>query len=182
MVKSIACAFVGFLLAGAVSSAQAEEAKTLPLPQFGAIPDIPGAVNRPDPALTYKLVFDVEAYSPSSEVHPALKRIARYVNTFAQNGVPVQKRQWAVVIHGPATPMVMNDAAYAGRTGAASNPNTEVLKQLKAQGVEFHVCGQSTKGQNITREMMAPEVTVDLASSTSLFNFQTRGYILVPEL
>jgi intracellular sulfur oxidation DsrE/DsrF family protein len=158
----------------------AQSASGLPLPQYGTIPDIPGAVNRPDPALTYKLVYDATAGSRTTEVHPVLLSLARMLNTMAQHGVPAERRHFAVVFHGPATAVVMNDEAFARRTGAAANPNTRILKELKAAGVELHVCGQAAKGMNITREMIAPEITLDLAGGLSLINFQTRGYVLVP--
>lgn len=158
------------------------QAPALPLPEYGVTPDVAGAANRPDPALTYKLVFDITRAAPGFDTkNPGLVGLARYINTLAQHGVAPDHRQIAVVLHGPATDVIMTDAAYATRTGAKANPNTQLIRDLKAAGVDLHVCGQAARGRNISREMAVPEVIRDLSGNISLINFQVRGYVLVGE-
>lgn len=151
------------------------------LAQLGSFPDIPGAVNRPDPTLDYKIVFDAVSGPKNGEIHPVLVNVTRILNTFSQHGVPAKKRKWVVVLRGPATATVMTDQAFAMRTGAKANPNTAVIKALMTEGVSFHVCGLAARDLNITADMIVPEATVDLHGTVSLINFQTRGYVLIGE-
>lgn len=167
------------LICGPISSIAHAQNQPLVMPQYGAWPDVPGGANRPDPALTYKVAFKVTGGGPASQPNPGLLVVARYVNTLAQHGVPADHRNIAVVIYGPATPAVLTDAAYAQRTGVKANPNTKLIRDLKAAGVDIHVCGQAAQGSNITREMQAPEITRDLSGTISLINYQTRGYVMV---
>ena len=165
----IVCSTAGFT--------QSAGSPALPLPEYGTTQDIAGAANRPDPSLNYKVVFDVVNSSGTKEKNGQLVGVARYVNPLAQHGVPANRRNIAVVIHGPATSLIMTDSAFATRTGAASNPNTQLVRELKAAGVDIRVCGQAARGMNITREMTMPEITTDLSGGISLINFQTRGYV-----
>jgi intracellular sulfur oxidation DsrE/DsrF family protein len=172
-----AACLAGLIVFGAPAFAQGARSPALPLPEYGTTQDVPGAANRPDPSLSYKVVFDVTNSSGTKEKNSQLVAVARYLNTLAQHGVPADRRNIAVVIHGPATSLIMNDGAFATRTGAASNPNTQLVRDLKAAGVDIHVCGQAARGMNITREMTMPEITTDLSGGISLINFQTRGYV-----
>ena len=163
----------------AFGSAAVAQTTPLPLPEYGTMTDIPGAANRPDPALNYKLVFDVTRGSGSTAKHPDLIGVARLINTFAQHDVPVSHRNFVIVIHGPATAIVMTDTAFAVRTGAKANPNTQLIRDLRKAGVKIHVCGQAARGMNISQDMQMPEITQDLSGGISLINFQTRGYVRV---
>jgi len=173
---------LGLFAIAATAGTALAQAPALPLPEYGVIQDVVGAENRPDPSLTYKLVFDITRGAPGFDAkNPGLVGLARYINTLAQHGVGPAQRQIAVVLHGPATSVIMTDAAYAQRTGAKANPNTQLIRDLKAAGVDLHVCGQAARGLNITREMAMPEVIRDLAGNVSLINFQVRGHVLVAE-
>jgi intracellular sulfur oxidation DsrE/DsrF family protein len=177
--KLAAAAFVASLALSGLAHAQSTSTPTHPLlmPSYGAWPDVPGAANRPDPALDYKVVFPLTAGGPASKPNAGLEMVARYANTLAQHGVPADHRHIAVVMWGPITPVILTDAAYAQRTGVKANPNTQLLKDLKAMGVDVHVCGQAAQGQNITRDMQSPDVTRDLSGTISMINYQVRGYI-----
>lgn len=156
-------------------------APPLPLPEYGATPDITGAENRPDGSLDYRVVFDITQTSQLTEENAGLVRVARFVNTLAQHGVPPDKRHIAVVIHGPATKSVMTDAAFAQRTGASNNPSTTLIRALKKAGVDLHVCGQAARGMHINTDMIMPEVTADLSATFSLIHYQMRDYVLVSD-
>jgi intracellular sulfur oxidation DsrE/DsrF family protein len=178
--KLAAAAFVASLALSGLAHAQSTSTPTHPMlmPSYGAWPDVPGAANRPDPTLDYKVVFPLTTTGPASKPDPGLEMVARYVNTLAQHGVPAEHRHIAVVIWGPPTNAILTDAAYAQRTGVKANPSTQVLHDLKAMGVEVHVCGQAAQGRNITREMQSPDVIRDLSGTISMINFQTRGYVV----
>lgn len=179
---SIQSVFAGVAMLVAIcppAFGQSVAGTALPLPEYATTPDIPGAANRPDPSLTYNVVYDVTESSGNRERNRALLGVARLVNTLAQHGVPASRRNIAVVIHGPATSLIMNDAAFARRTGEAANPNTQLVRDLSDAGVSIHVCGQAARGMNITRDMIMPEITLDLSGGMSLINYQTRGYVKV---
>ncbi len=179
VVKSALVCLAVAVLASTTAWAQPAPNSPLPMPAYGATGDIAGAANRPDPALIYKVVFDVTASSGTREKNQTLVGVARFVNTLAQHGVPMNHRNIAVVIHGPATTLIMRDADFKTRTGAAANPNTQLVKDLTAAGVEIHVCGHAAQGMNISPEMQMSEVIRDLSAGMSLINFQTRGYVKV---
>lgn len=51
------------------------------IPGFGAIVVVPGAAERPDPKLCYRVLFNVtKAASSPDQVNPSLEKVARFVN------------------------------------------------------------------------------------------------------
>jgi len=61
-------AAAGMLLA---SPLQAAEPGVSPVPHFGSVVSLPSAANQPDPALVYRVVFDIDAATgDKSAPHP----------------------------------------------------------------------------------------------------------------
>jgi len=167
---------------GAVSPASAQGTAAAPVPGQGVLRDVPGAAQRPDPNLDYRVVFDIAAGAKSPDAaHPGLVRVARFVNTLAQAGVPADRRQVAVVLHNDAAEVILTDTAYAARHGGRRNASLPLLEALRAGGVDLRVCGQSVLGRNLPRESISPAVTVDLSATMTLVNLQLTGYVLVAE-
>ena len=50
----------------------------------------------------YKAVFDIAQDPVPGSVNRNLVSVARYLNMHARNGVPVEKMNLAIVLHGPA--------------------------------------------------------------------------------
>ena len=88
---------------------------------YGTISPMPDAKERPDRALRYRVLFSVtKAAASSDQANPNLEKVARFLNLLGANGVRPAPGDVAVVIHGPATSLVVSDAAYAERTNRLS--------------------------------------------------------------
>lgn len=164
-----------------LSPASAQEADTPAVPGQGAIVRAPDAANQPDPAIRYRVVFDItKAPADAAEPNPGLVKMARFLNLLATRDIHPQPGDVVGVIHGPATPLVMNEAAY--RTAfEVDNPNLSVIGALKRAGAQVHVCSQALHGHKIAADSVAPEVTVDLAAITTLATLQLQGFALIPD-
>ncbi|MEO6250748.1 MAG: DsrE family protein [Luteimonas sp.] len=157
----------------------------MPVPGYGIPFDTKGAVERPDPAVRYRVVFNAtRAASTSGSVLPALERAARLLNLFAQEGVHVQAGDVVIVVSGPATSGVLTDAAYARHVDdpqVLANPNLPLIDALRKAGAVVSVCSQALQGQKINTADVTPAVRRDVSAMTTLANLQLRGYALIPE-
>jgi intracellular sulfur oxidation DsrE/DsrF family protein len=155
-------------------------AQSLPVPSVPAARDVPGAKELPDPNVTYKVVFDARAVpSDVDDVNPVLTATARYLNTLAKYGVPPEHRKLAVVIHGPATAMIVDNETFKMRNGGHDNANIGLIRELSNAGVKFHVCGQAVLGRKIDPKTIMPEIELDLWALTTLMNLEMDGYVHV---
>lgn len=146
---------------------------------YGGIFEIPYAEERPDPSLDYKIVIEVEQESE----HPdslswALNNVARLVNLHVMGGVPKEKLDVVMVIHGGATYNVMENLAYMKKY-KTNNPNLMLFKELSDAGVKIFVCGQSLINRKVDGKKMVPEVKVATSMLTTLTTYQLRGYALL---
>jgi len=166
------------LLAAASGAALAQQ---LPVPSAGLPGYVTGAREVPDPGLVYKVVFAVSSAAPADKVDPSLARVARYLNTLAEYGVPPLRRQLAIVLDGAATQLALKDAAYAARNHGHPNPDAALLAALKQAGVEVRVGAQTLLEQHIAPRDLLPAVQVDLWSLSTLANLQLHGYVAIGE-
>ncbi len=130
--------------------------------------------------MTYRVAFEVaQAASSGEELNPGLNTVARFLNMHTQAGVPLDQLQVAVVVHGPAGKDLLDDSAYRDRLGS-NNPNTRLLHELAAAGVELILCGQTAASRGLPRDGLAEPVTVALSAMTALVVLQERGYHVNP--
>ena len=144
----------------------------------GYVP-IANAAVAPDPARTYRAIFDAaHAAARPSEILPALNIAGVFLNGFRETGVPDQNVLVAVVFHGGALDAILDDEHYRAkhRTG---NPNLTVLDQLRKAGVDLLVCGQSLAAENIEPGVVSPLVRIASSASIVLTDYQNRGYALL---
>jgi intracellular sulfur oxidation DsrE/DsrF family protein len=142
--------------------------------RYGGIVRVPDAVE--SPRLGIKIVFDITADSKPDELNKGLESVARYLNLHAEAGFQPADVKLAFVLHGAATKAALNNAAYAKLTAANSNPNLELIHDLKACGVEVFVCGQSLARNKLTPAEVADDVTVAVSAMTVNANKQQDGY------
>ena len=148
---------------------------------YGGIKPLPEAANQPSVKAEHKAVFDVtKAAKSPDQLNPGLERVARAVNVFASAGVPAEKLDFVVVVHGPATPGILNDAQYEKQFGQA-NPNTALIAALRKAGVTLHVCGQALAKHAFDQSWVNNEVDVALSALSDLVIFPSRGYAVVPQ-
>jgi intracellular sulfur oxidation DsrE/DsrF family protein len=166
------------LALGTASTGYAQSDHAMPIPHVGAEFDVPGAIEMPDPNIEYKVVFDIVGVPDDpSELNPRLVNVARFINTLAKNGVPEKNRQLAIVLHRASTENALRNDAYKARHDGHDNPNIELIRQLKAQGVDIRQCGQALIAREIDPADLLPEVQLDYWALTTLLRFQYDGYI-----
>ena len=179
-------AFATFLLAATMltggTSLAAQDNLVYPvIPGFGGIVAVPSAAERPDPKLRYRVLFNVsKAASSPDKVNPSLEKVARFVNLLGADKVH-PAGDIAVIIHGPATPLVLQNAPYAARMKVAANPNAALIAALQKAGVSIRVCSQAMVGNEIMPNQVASGVEIDDSALTTLANLQIRGYALIPD-
>lgn len=148
----------------------------------GAIAPLTGDETRADPALRYRLVFNVtKAAAAPDKVNPSLDKVARLLNLLGRDAIRPAAGDIVVIVHGAATPIVASSAVYEAKTKAKLNPNLELIKKLRDAGVTVAVCSQALHANRITAKDLAPGVRVDLSAMTTLAALQLRGWALIPD-
>lgn len=160
----------------AILGAATARAERLPVPSAGLPGFIAGMKEVPDPGTDYRLLFDLQAAPPAHGPDPRLQSVARYLNALAEYGVPAIHRHLVVLVHGAATPLVLNDAAYAVQAGGHANPSAALIAGMRAAGVQFRVCGQALLARHLTPTQLLPGVEMDLWALSTLANLQLHGY------
>jgi intracellular sulfur oxidation DsrE/DsrF family protein len=154
-----------------------------PIFRFPQVARYGGIVRTPDaaepPRRGAKIVFDITADGKPEEVNKGLESVARYLNLNAEAGLMPADVKLALVLHGGATKAALGDAAYAKHTAAKQNPNLDLIRELKACGVEVFVCGQSLARNNFAADDVTDEVSVAVSAMTVNANKQLDGYAWV---
>jgi intracellular sulfur oxidation DsrE/DsrF family protein len=156
-----------------------QQSGSLPVPGVEPARDVPNAHERPDPTVTYKVLFDFAAPMKPTEKYAALDAVARYVNTLAKYGVPKDHRKIAIVFHQGSTDIVMNNDAFKARYEGHDNPNIAMIRSLKQAGVDLHVCGQAVLARKIEPSTIQPEIQLDLWALTTIVNLEQQGYVRI---
>lgn len=173
---------LGLLVAAILSlPAQADDFWQNPaIKDGGQMHPLPHAAIQPDRNQTYKTLFSVtKGASDPKDVNDALDHVARAVNVFASAGVPLDHLKFVVIVHGPALPLVLDNASYQKRF-KVDNPNIKLIQELKAAGVEFAVCGQALAAMKYDVSEVNPDVKVALSALSTMIIYQQQGYALVP--
>ena len=158
-----------------VTAAQAES--DLPIPGIPAGRDVPNAHLSPDPNVEYKVMFDLTMTDEDlSDPYPMLRPIAVYINSLAKFGVPEKNRKIAVVLHQGSGLIGLTNEAFKARHNGQDNPNIEMIRQLAAAGVTFHLCGQGMVARELTKDDLLPEIQVDYWALTTIIELQRQGY------
>lgn len=152
------------------------------IPDYGVFNVVPDPYQKPDPALRYKVVFDVsQAARTPGTVHQGLERVARMVNLLNHYGVKLQPGDIVITLHGQAAKTVLTPAAFAKRNNGAANPDADLLKQLAAAGISIRLCGQSMMAAGFAADELNPVVKVDVAAITTMATLQLQGYALIQD-
>ncbi len=158
----------------------AQSAQALPIPSVDAATDFPNEHEMPDPALTYKIVFDIASGSAKvDDVNQGLTVISRYFNTLAKGRVPADHRKFVVVFHQGGTDIALNNAAYKAVKDGHDNPNIALIHSMKQAGIDFRVCGQGVIARKIDVDTINPDIKVDQWAMTTITTLQLRGYVRV---
>ena len=146
----------------------------------GGVYALPAGVDMPAMDVVHRLLIDATtAETTASGTNRHLDAAARAVNLYALAKVPPKNLKVAVVVHGKATPLVLNDARYRQQFGKP-NPDAAVIAQLQRAGVEIFVCGQALSHQGHAVADVRDDVRVALSAMTKLVELQAAGYGLIP--
>lgn len=178
-IRSLGAAVTAVVLVPTVAFAQAP-----PRPDTGPVIDAFGPVyeiDSPDfatPSGPVRAVFDVsEGAARPDEVNRRIESLARFLNMHARAGVPVDRMELALVVHGSAGVELLGDAGYRKRHGV-DNPTLPLLKALMDEGVQVILCGQTQSARGLGRDELAGGVQVALSAMTALVALQERGFRL----
>ena len=185
--KTISALFFSLCLGAGLSPARADEGEVSSTPRMGpVIPDYgpvlpppPGFYNL-NPDTEYKVSIDMGATADfPGDPNVKLVSVARFLNMYAQNGVPRDNISFAVVVHGMAANDLLTDSAYQARFNDP-NPNTALLDQLFAAGVKVYLCSQTAAFRNMAWNEFRPDVTIALSAMGAHVRLQHEGYSLIP--
>lgn len=158
----------------------AQEKKPGPvIADYGAVWDIPNTDYPTDTTKVFKVMFDI-MYSPEEPDirNASIETAARFLNMHARAGVPQENLNVALVVHNKASKDLLTDAAYEKRFGMP-NPNSEMLQQLIASGVEVIFCGQSSLSRNIPIDTTIEGVQLSLSAMTTILQLKDKNYTLI---
>jgi intracellular sulfur oxidation DsrE/DsrF family protein len=135
----------------------------------------------PDPRMRYKLlledVFPIKDSVSAKEVNGGLAEVGRIINLHIASGIPKNKLDIVVVVHGPALFSLYTNPEYHKKYGI-DNPNIAMMDELVKNGVRFIVCGQAMNFLDIKKEELDPRVHISLTAQTVLSGYQLKGYVL----
>ncbi|MEM9326587.1 MAG: DsrE family protein [Bacteroidota bacterium] len=167
-----------FIIISFTSLAQSQKVNPV-IKDFGAIYEIPEATVKPDPNQEYRIVIDVFGGTvDKSLLDRSLNNVARMLNLHAVGGVPPEKMDVVLALHGQSTYSTLDDKTYEERFGNP-NPNAELMKALKSAGVKITVCGQSLIGRNFKPDQLLDEVEVATSMLTTVTHYQNLGYMML---
>lgn len=156
--------------------ALAQETQFPIVEDFGGIYEIKEAIN-PNPNLEYRIAIDLKTLQRDKEsINPGLNNVARMLNLHGLGGVNAENLSVAVIIHGGATDVILDNDAYQKRY-ELDNPNIPLIKALKESGVEIYVCGQSLLSRQYGRDEVNTEVKVALSMLTTFTTYMHNGYV-----
>lgn len=179
---TLALALVALPALAQSALAQPAPAQQRLVPGFGRYSEIADPFEKPDPALRYKVVFDVsQAARTPGEVHQGLERVARMINLLHRHGVKMQPGDIVVTLHGQAAKTALTAPAFAKRYKDEANPSAELITQLTAAGASVRLCGQSMVSAGFARDELNSDVKVDIAAITTMASYQLRGYAVIQD-
>ncbi len=155
-------------------------AADLPITGHNAAREYPGAQLTPDANTEYKVLFDFAMADDNlDDPYPMLPLVARYVNTLANLGVPKENQQIAIVMHQGSGLIGLNNEEFKARHNGKDNPNIDLIRQLHAAGVTFHLCGQGVLANNVDEKDLLDEIQVDYWALTTIIELGRQGYVIL---
>ena len=103
---------------------------------------------------------------------------ANFLRLMDVNGVARTNVKLAIIVHGTATPSLLNNAAYKARTGA-DNASIALLTALHEAGVQIIVCGQALINRNVPRDQLLPFVKVATTATSAHGILAAQGYAVI---
>ena len=171
------------------ASAAAQQSGEALIREIGGTPAVTDPTFRAPANLTYRMAWHVtEAPSEASGIAGGFRSPASFFRLMDANGVPRANVKLAVIVHGTATPSLLNNAAYRARTGA-DNGSLALLTALARDavhamalheaGVQIIVCGQALINRNVPRDQLLPFVQVATTATSAHAVLAAQGYEVI---
>lgn len=145
----------------------------------GVIP-VTNVTEKPDPSMQYKLLMEevipIKDSAAAKEISEGLAEVGRIINLHIASGIPKNKLDVVVVVHGPALYALHTNEVYKKKWGI-DNPNIVLINELMKNGVKFIACGQAMNFFDVKQEEMVPNIKISLTAQTVLSNYQLKGYV-----
>ena len=150
------------------------------IPDYGPVLMPPAGFYSLDSDTHYKVSIDIGKTADfPGDRNLKLMSVARFLNMYAQQGIPPENIEFAVIVHGMAANDLLSDEAYQTRFNDP-NPNTELLDQLQGAGVKIYLCGQTAAFRKIGWDEIRPEVVIALSAMGAHVRLQHEGFTLIP--
>jgi len=147
--------------------------------KYGPVHPLPNAAVQPDKSLKYKVLFDVTTDKTKDNVNDGLSHVARFINVMDSAGVKPDQMDVVVIIHGPATPVVLKNEEYKKKYDK-DNPDRELISELKKANVGVYVCGQALADNKFEHAWVNPDVTIVLSALVFVPTYELKGYGYTP--
>jgi intracellular sulfur oxidation DsrE/DsrF family protein len=90
------------------------------------------------------------------------------------------KGQIAVIFHGDAAYLVLNDESYdINRHITTGNPYKGALNELMEMGVRLELCGATAKGNHWGNANLLPGIKVNVNAMVRVTQLEQQGYTLI---
>ena len=175
-----ALALLALLVAAPLAAQQADMSafKTGPVfEEFGPHAAVEGV--EISPLERFAVAFDL-AKAAEEGRNRGLESAARFINMHVAAGVPEDRIEVAVVVHGAALRDLLTDEARAAKGLGSTNPSGALVRALIDGGVRIIVCGQSAAASGMKRGEFIPGVEMDLSAMTAHAKLQQSGYTVNP--
>ena len=172
---------VALMLAVAAAPAGAQQGAFTPGPVFtkyGMVAPVETDVPLPQ-GMAFKHSLDV-AKSGGEGINRGFDSVARFINMHVRAGMPRDRVQAALVVHGDAAVELTRDAFYGAKNKGRVNPSSALVAAVVAEGVPIYLCGQTAVNQAITRADLLPGVKMALSAMTAHAMLQQQGYSINP--
>ncbi len=137
---------------------------------FGPHAPVEGAGELPS-LTTFSVAFDVTKRADAETRNRGFESAARFINMHVAGGVPADRINIAVVVHGGAVrDLVVGD----------DNGSQTMVRALLDYGVRFIVCGQSAAANGVSADELIEGVEMDLSAMTAHALLQQDGYTVNP--
>ena len=147
--------------------------------EFGPVADVEADMDLPDNAY-FRVAFDAAKGAEDGKLNSTLNGAARFINMHVRAGVPEERIDVAVVVHGGAVLDLLRAEPYAAGKDGAENANAPLVAALVEHGVRIIVCGQSATAQGVANADLLPGVEVALSAMTAHALLQQQGYTVNP--
>ncbi|MGC1205192.1 MAG: DsrE family protein [Flavobacteriaceae bacterium] len=167
---------LAFIFNNFMGFAQSERIKGKIIPDFGETFKVENPEIKTDTNATLKVIFDVsKSPEDKTQINSYLVTAARFLNMHADAGMKPSQLKVAITVHGAAWKDMLNDAVYLKKYNY-KNPNSELLNQLNAAGVDIIMCGQTANSRNVSKSDVNTNVKFALSAMTALLQYQNNNY------